>query len=362
MFKLFTPIRIRGTEFRNRAWIAPMCMYQCENKDGVVGDFHIAHLSKFALGGAGLIVAEATGVEPEGRITPWCPGIWNDEQEQAWAHVVRVVHSVGGKIGIQLAHAGRKGSTNRGWPGYTPGTVSIADGGWQTVSSTDEPFPGYDAPRILGTDEVAELVAKFASAAARAQRAGFDCVEIHAAHGYLLHEFLSPLTNQRTDIYGGSAENRARFLVETVAAVRAAVGENYPVLVRVSATDWHPDGLTQEATAQALKWAKAAGADVFDISTGGNIAGVQIPIGPGYQVPVAEYVAEHSGDPIGAVGMITTGKQAEEILNSGEISVVSIGRAALRDPFWPMRAAAELGIRPDYWPASYDRGWFPSEA
>ena len=358
MSKLFTSIRIRETEFRNRAWIAPMCMYMCENKDGVVGDFHIAHLSKWALGGAGLIVAEATGVTPDGRISPWCPGIWNGEQEAAWKRVVEVVHSVGGKIGIQLAHAGRKGSINRGWPGYPGGTLSAENGGWQTVSSTNEAFPGYAAPRSLTTNEVTHMVAKFAEAAVRAQRAGFDCVEIHAAHGYLIHEFLSPLTNQRDDIYGGSPENRARFLVEVVAAVRQALGPHYPVIVRVSATDWHEDGLTQESTAEALKWAKESGADMFDISTGGLIAGVQIPVAPGYQVPVAEYIAEHNGDPVGAVGLITTGKQAEEILQSGEISVISVGRAALRDPFWPMRAAAELGERPDYWPAPYDRGWF----
>jgi len=360
MSKLFTPIRVRDVEFRNRVWIAPMCMYMAENRDGVVGGFHLAHHSKFALGGAGLIIAEATAVSPEGRISPWCPGLWNSEQTEAWGAVVSLVHQLGGKIGIQLAHAGRKGSTNRGWPGYAPGTVAIADGGWQTVSSTDEAFPGYDAPRLLTTDEVAELVSKFAAAAKRAKHAGFDCVEVHAAHGYLLHEFLSPLTNSRTDIYGGSPENRARFLVEVVAAIRAEVGADYPVLVRVSATDWHPDGLTQEATAQALKWAKAAGADVFDVSTGGLVAGVTIPVAPGYQVPVAEYIASHSGDPVSAVGLITTGNQAEEILQAGEIAVISIGRAALRDPFWPMRAAAELGERPEYWHPAYDRGWFPS--
>lgn len=360
MSKLFTPIRIRNVEFRNRVWIAPMCMYMAENRDGVVGSFHLAHLSKFALGGAGLIIAEATGVEPEGRITPWCPGIWNEEQTEAWAAVVALVHDLGGKIGIQLAHAGRKGSTNRGWPGYEVKTLSAAEGGWQTVSSTEEPFPGYAAPRELTTDEVGHLVHKFAAAAARAKRAGFDCVEVHAAHGYLLHEFLSPLTNQRTDIYGGSPENRARFLVEVVAAIRQEVGEDYPVLVRVSATDWHPDGLSEADTAQALKWAKEAGADVFDISTGGNVTGVKIPMVPGYQVPAAEYIAEHSGDPVSAVGLITTGTQAEEILQSSDVAIISIGRAALRDPFWPMRAAAELGERPDYWHPSYDRGWFPT--
>jgi len=359
MSKLFTPIRIRSVEFRNRAWIAPMCIYSCENRDGVVGEFHLAHHGKFAMGGAGLIMAEATGVTPEGRISPWCPGIWNQQQVSAWKTVVDHVHFLGGKIGIQLAHAGRKGSTNRGWPGYEPGSVPESEGGWQTVSSTDDAFPGYDAPRALTTDEVGRLVGKFADAAANAIAAGFDCVEIHAAHGYLLHQFLSPLTNQRDDIYGGSLENRARFLLEVTAAVRERVGNDYPVIVRISATDWVDGGLTKEDSAQALKWAKEAGADLFDISSGALIPGVAIPVGPGYQIPLAEYIAEHNGDPVGGVGLITTGIQAEQILQDGQVAVISIARAALRDPFWPARAAAELGERLDYWPAAYDRGWFP---
>jgi len=360
MSKLFTPIKIRSVEFRNRAWIAPMCIYSCENLDGIVGDFHLAHHSKFALGGAGLIMAEATGVTPEGRISPWCPGIWNHEQQLAWKRVVDLVHECGGKIGIQLAHAGRKGSSARGWPGYAAGTVPISSGGWQTVSSTSEAFTGYDAPRALKVDEIADLVGHWASAARRAVDAGFDCVEVHAAHGYLLHEFISPLTNKRTDIYGGSLENRARFLLEVIAAVRASVGEDYPIIVRVSATDWHPEGLQQEETAQILKWAKEAGADLFDVSTGGLVTGVEIPVAPGYQIPIAEYIAQHNGDPVGGVGLITSGRQAEEILQNTELAVISVARAALRDPFWPARAAAELGERFDYWPPQYDRGWFPS--
>ncbi|MEN9715197.1 MAG: hypothetical protein RJA35_664 [Actinomycetota bacterium] len=360
MSKLFTPIKIRSVEFRNRAWIAPMCIYSCENKDGVVGDFHLAHHSKFAMGGAGLIMAEATGVTAEGRISPWCPGIWNSQQVEAWKKVNHLVHTLGGKIGIQLAHAGRKGSTNRGWPGYAPGTLTVADGGWQTVSSTDEAFPGYDAPRALSTDEVAGIVEAFATGAANAVAAGFDCVEVHAAHGYLIHQFLSPLTNQRDDIYGGSLENRARLLLEVIAAIRKEVGADYPVIVRNSATDWHPDGLTVEDSAQILKWAKEAGADLFDVSTGGLVAGVQIPVAPGYQIPAAEYIAAHNGDPVGGVGLITTGKQAEEILQNGQLAVISVGRAALRDPFWPARAAAELGETLSYWPPQYDRGWFPA--
>ena len=357
MTKLFTPIKLRGTEFRNRIWIAPMCQYACENRDGVVGDFHFVHLTSFAVGGAGLIVAEATGVTPEGRISPWCPGIYNDEQVAAWRRITDSVHSRGGKIALQLAHAGRKGSTNRGWPGYAPGTVAIADGGWESVSSSSEAFPGYDAPRALSTEEIPAVVLAFADAAKRAIAAGFDAVQIHAAHGYLLHQFLSPLTNNRADHFGGSLENRARILLEVVAAVRAAVGSQYPVMVRFSATDYHEDGLTVDQTAQIAKWCDEAGADFFDISSGGLVMGVTIPVGPGYQVPLAEYVAEHSGSPVGAVGMITEAQQAEDILNQNQIAVVSVARAALADPFWPARAAHKLGVQLDYWPKPYFRAW-----
>ncbi|MEY2916137.1 MAG: hypothetical protein RL454_1066 [Actinomycetota bacterium] len=360
MSKLFTPIKIRSQEFRNRVWIAPMCMYSCDDRDGVVGGFHAAHHTKFALGGAGLIIAEATGVTPEGRISPWCPGIWNQQQVMAWKVVVDQVHALGGKIAIQLAHAGRKGSTNRGWPGYEPGTVSLADGGWQTISSTDQAFTGYEAPRRLETEEIPSLVQKFAEAAANAVEAGFDAVEIHAAHGYLLHQFLSPLSNDRDDRYGGNLENRARFLIEVVAAVRHVVGAHYPVLLRISATDWHPDGFSPEEAAQVLKWTGEAGADLLDVSSGGLVTGVDIPVGPGYQIPLAEYIAEHSGEPVAGVGLITTGTQAESILQEGQLSVILIGRAALRDPFWPARAAAELGETIAYWPPQYARGWFPN--
>jgi len=356
--KLFTPIKIRSVEFRNRIWIAPMCMYACENRDGIVGDFHYVHHNTFANGGAGLIIAEATGVTAAGRISPWCPGIYNDEQVAAWKVVTDGVHSRGAKIALQLAHAGRKASTNRGWPGYESGSVAIADGGWQTVSATSKAFPGYAAPRELETEEIPELVAAFAVGARRAVSAGFDAVQIHAAHGYLVHQFLSPITNQRTDRFGGSLENRARLLVEIVAAIRAEVGSHYPVMVRFSATDYREDGLTVDQTAQIAKWCDEAGADFFDISSGGLIPGVHIPVGPGYQVPLAEYVAEHSGSPVGAVGQITDAKQAEAILENGQISVISIARAALANPFWPALAAHQLGEKLGYWPKPYARANF----
>lgn len=355
MAKLFTPIKIRSVDFTNRIWIAPMCQYACENLDGVVGEFHLVHHSSLATGGAGLIVAEATGVTPEGRISPWCPGIWNEAQVAAWKRVTDAVHHRGTKIALQLAHAGRKGSTNRGWPGYEPKTLTEAENGWQTISSTAEPFPGYLPPRELNTAEIPVVIEAFADGAERAIRAGFDAVQIHAAHGYLLHQFLSPLTNQRADNYGGSAENRARILIEVVAAIRAKVGPDYPVMVRFSATDYHEQGLKVDDIAQVAKWCTDAGADFFDISSGALIPNVTIPIGPGYQVPLAEYVAEHSGAPVGAVGMITEAEQAEAILQAGQISVISIARAALGDPFWPARAAHKLGVQTHNWPPQYAR-------
>lgn len=355
MTKLFTPIKIREIEFANRIWIAPMCMYACDNQDGIVGEFHLVHHSTFAAGGAGLIIAEATGVTPEGRISPWCPGIWNEDQVAAWRKITDAVHARGTHIALQLAHAGRKGSANRGWPGYESRTLGLDEGGWQTISATTDAFPGYSAPRELNTAEIPELVKAFADAADRAKRAGFDAVQIHAAHGYLLHQFLSPITNKRQDNYGGNEENRARLLLEVVAAVRARVGEDYPVMVRFSATDYHEDGLKVEHVAQVAKWCSAAGADFYDISSGALIPGVTIPIGPGYQVPLAEYIAEHSGEPVGAVGMITTAEQAEAILQGGQISVISIARAALSDPFWPARAAHKLGTTTHNWPAPYAR-------
>jgi 2,4-dienoyl-CoA reductase-like NADH-dependent reductase (Old Yellow Enzyme family) len=353
--KLFSPIKLRNTEVRNRLWIAPMCQYSCENRDGVPGDWHQVHYPAFSAGGAGLIIVEATAVSPEGRISPWDTGLWNDQQVEGWKRVTDLVHQRGARIAVQLAHAGRKASTYREWSGH--GSVPLEDGGWQSVSSTIEAFPGYDAPRELATREIPDLVQAWIDAATNAVAAGFDAIEVHAAHGYLLHQFLSPLTNQRTDQYGGSLENRARLLLEIVQGMRSAVGSELPIMVRFSATDYKEGGWDQEQTAQVARWSHELGADFFDISSGGLIAGVQIPVGPGYQVPLAEYVAEHNGSPVGAVGQITDAHQAEAILDSGQISVILIGRAALRDPHWPAAAAAVLGQNLDYLPHQYKRAW-----
>ena len=319
-------------------------------------EWHLVHLGARATGGAGIVIVEATAVNPVGRITPWDVGIWNDEQSEAWAYIVDFMHSQGAAVGIQLAHAGRKASIYREWSG--DGSVPIEDGGWQTVSSTTEEFTGYSSPRKLETEEVTEAVADFVSAARRSVDAGFDAIEVHAAHGYLVHQFLSPLTNKRDDKYGGSLENRARFLLEIVAGIRAEVGETLPILVRFSATDYVEGGWDEAQTAEVANWCAAAGADLFDISTGGLVTGVSFPTGPGYQVPIAEYVADRVDQPVAAVGRITEAAQAEAILQDGKVEVIMIGRAELRDPMWPLRAAHELGVEVDYWPKQYKYGKF----
>jgi 2,4-dienoyl-CoA reductase-like NADH-dependent reductase (Old Yellow Enzyme family) len=357
MPKLFEPITLRDLEVKNRIWIAPMCQYSCENKDGVPGSWHEVHLASRAIGGAGLIIVEASAVSPEGRITPWCTGIWNDEQAKAWKKIVDLCHAHGAKMAMQLAHAGRKASNHRESSGV--GTVPLSEGGWETVSSTSQAFGDYDAPRKLSSSEISELVKAFGLAAKRSVDAGFDAVEIHGAHGYLLHQFLSPLSNDRDDEYGGSLVNRARMLMEVIAEVRKSIPETVPVLLRLSATDYAEGGWDQEQTATVSGWATEAGVDLIDVSSGGIITGVKIPSGPGYQVPLAEYVAERISEPVSAVGQITDPHQAEQILQSGKVDVILIARASLRDPYWPLRAAAELGAQVQ-WPDQYSRGKWPS--
>lgn len=320
-------------------------------------DWHLVHLGARAIGGSGLVMAEATAVVPEGRITPWCTGIWNDQQVEAWKRVTAFIHSQGAVSSIQLAHAGRKASTFRAQSGS--GSVPFDQGGWQTVSSTSEAFPGYAAPRELTTEEVDQIPSDFARAAERSIAAGFQSIEIHAAHGYLMHQFLSPLTNRRSDRYGGSLENRARLLLDTVSAVREAISEAVPLFVRFSATDYVDGGWDQAQTNQVASWCHELGADLFDISSGGLVMGVKIPTGPGYQVPLAESVKSESHSPVGAVGQITTGTQAEEILQRGLVDVVLVGREFLRDPQFPLRAAHELGAEIK-WPVQYERGRFPT--
>jgi len=354
---LFSPLTVRDVTFRNRLWVSPMCQYSAEGKDGVPTDWHLVHLGSFARGGAGLVVAEASGVLPEGRITPWCTGIWSDEQTTAWARIVDFIHSQGSAAGIQLAHAGRKGSTHREWSGE--GSVPVPDAGWPTVAPSPIAFPGYAEPRELTADEIRELPTAWAAAARRALDAGFDVLEVHAAHGYLLHEFLSPLSNVRTDEWGGSLENRARLLLDVVRAVRAEAGEQVPVFVRLSATDWaEPEGWTVDDTVAVSAWVHEAGADLVDVSSGGLIAEVRIPTGPSYQVGFASAVRAGAHIPTGAVGQIVGAHQAEDIVAAGEADAVFVGREFLRDPHLPLRMAHELGEDLDYWPLPYTRGTF----
>lgn len=341
---------------RNRLWVSPMCQYTVDERDGVPTDWHLVHLGAFARGGAGLVLAEASGVTPEGRISPHDTGIWNDEQVAAWRRVTDFAHSQGAIIGLQLAHAGRKASVYPEWgmPGRK-GTMPEAEGGWQTVSASDLAFGDYAAPRALTVDEIRDVVDAFVGGARRALDAGFDLVEIHAAHGYLVHQFLSPLSNMRDDAYGGSLENRARLLLEIVRGVRAGVGDDVPVLVRFSATDYVEGGWDEHQTATVAGWAKDAGADLFDISSGGLVTGVHIPSGPGYQVPLAVSVAAGAAVRVSAVGRITDPRQAADIIESGQADAVMLGREMLRDPHFALRAATELGVELDYWPPQYLR-------
>lgn len=354
---LFTPITLRDTTFRNRLWVPAMCQYSAEGLDGMPGAWHLVHLGSFARGGAGAIITEATAVTPDGRISPQDIGIWNDAQRDAFRPIVDFVHGQGAKIGTQLAHAGRKASTPRSWEPQN-GTLGASEHGWPVVGPSAIAFDGYDVPRALSTPEVQTVVDAFVAAAVRAKQAGFDFVELHAAHGYLMHQFLSPLSNARTDQYGGSLENRARIVLDAIRGIRAATGPAFPIVVRFSATDWVEGGWDEHATATVAAWAAEAGADLFDISSGGNAAAASIPVGPGYQVPLAASVRDEAEVRTGAVGLIVTAQQAEDIVASGQSDVVFVGREFLRDPHFALRAAFELGEELPYYPQQYHRAPF----
>ncbi|GAA3649854.1 NADH:flavin oxidoreductase/NADH oxidase [Microbacterium marinilacus] len=363
MSLLFSPLTLRETTFRNRLWVAPMCQYSAE--EGVPNDWHHVHLAQFASGGAGLVVAEATAVVPEGRISPRDTGIWNDDQRDAWRPVVDAIHARGSLAGIQLAHAGRKGST--WWPFATRdglalhGSVPAADGGWTAVAPSAVAYEGFAEPVALDASGIEALVEAFRAATRRALDAGFDVLEVHAAHGYLLHEFLSPLSNRRSDEWGGTLENRARVVVDVVRAVRAEAGEGVPVLVRFSASDAAPGGLEPDDVAQVSRWAVDAGADLIDVSSAGLVAHQQLAVGPGYQVPFAARVRELSDAPVAAVGIITSGVQAEQILRDGDADAIFAAREWLRDPHFGLRAAGELGEAPEsIWPPQYIRAFRPT--
>jgi len=347
---LFEPLTLRDVTFRNRVFVAPMCQYSAV--DGVPQSWHLVHLGGFAVGGAGLVMSEATAVSPEGRISPQDTGIWNDEQLDAWRPITEFIREQGAVPGIQLAHAGRKASTHRPWDGR--GSVPASEGGWQTLGPGPEAFEGYAAPHAMSTADIEKVVTDFAAAARRADAAGFAAVELHAAHGYLLHEFLSPLSNSRTDDYGGDLAGRSRLLVEVVQAVREEWPAGKPLLVRFSGTDWVEGGWSVHDTAEVAGKLQALGVDLVDISSGGGVAGARIPVAPGYQVPLARTVREEAGVPVAAVGLITDARQAEQILAEGSADAVMLGRELLRDPHWPLRAAYELGVEVA-WPKPYER-------
>jgi 2,4-dienoyl-CoA reductase-like NADH-dependent reductase (Old Yellow Enzyme family) len=353
MGQLFTPLTLRGTTFRNRIWVSPMCQYSAV--DGLVNDWHLVHLGARATGGAGLVVAEATAVTPEGRISPADTGIWTDGQAAAWGRVAAFVRGQGAVPGIQLAHAGRKGSTAVPWEGQ--GYVDPVDGGWPTVGPSPIGFGDWPTPKELSEGDVAALVRAFADAAVRADGAGFEVAELHAAHGYLLHEFLSPLSNRRADRYGGGFDGRVRVVVEVVDAVRAVWPDRKPLLLRVSATDWAPGGWDVEQTVELARLLVGHGVDLIDVSSGGLTPEQRVVAGPGYQVPFAHAVREGSGLPTAAVGLITEPAQAEQVLAEGSADAVMLARAVLRDPTWPLRAAHELGVDVE-WPPQYARGSF----
>lgn len=349
--QLFQELKIRDVTLRNRIAVSPMCQYS--STDGFATDWHLVHLGSRAVGGAGLILAEATAVLPEGRISPHDLGLWKDEQIAPLARITGFLREQQTVAGIQLAHAGRKGSVERPWEGT--GWVPESRGGWKPVAPSAIAFDEkYATPSVLDEKGIHAIVQAFAEAARRSREAGFQLIEIHAAHGYLIHEFLSPLTNRRADAYGGSFDNRTRLAREVVTAVRRVWPENLPLFVRISATDWAEGGWDLEQSVELARQLGALGVDLLDCSSGGQIAGAQMPVGPGYQVPFAQAIRQRAGILTGAVGLITSPEQAEAIVRDGQADVVLMAREFLRHPYWPLDAARELQ-HPLAWPAQYLR-------
>lgn len=351
MTHLFSELHLRGTALANRIGVSPMCQYSCS--DGFANEWHYVHLCTRAVGGAGLVLTEAAAVTPEGRISPQDLGVWKEEHFEPLEKITRFIQTQGGTAGIQLAHAGRKGSTHRPWSGH--GAVAPSDGGWQPVAPSLLPFSDtYPTPKELTRAEIQALQHNFAVAAERAVRAGFHVIEVHAAHGYLFHQFLSSLSNRRTDEYGGSLENRSRFLRDTVADIRKMVPERCPLFVRVSATDWVEGGWDIEQSIELARLLKDLGVDLIDCSSGGNTARAEIPVGPGYQTAFAERIRNAAQIATAAIGMITAATQADHVIRTGQADLVLLARELLREPYWPLHAAKELGVTMP-WPAQYLR-------
>jgi len=351
--ELFSSYKLRDVTFKNRIFLSPMCQYSAQN--GVPNDWHMVHLGARAIGGAALIIAEATGITPEGRISVGCLGIWNDIQQDAFKRINAFIKSQGAIPGIQLIHAGRKASTDVSWKGGK--SISKEEGGWETLGPSAVTYSSsYPAPKEMSREDIYDHVDHFVKAAQRSVAAGFEVIELHMAHGYLLHQFLSPISNVRSDEFGGALENRMRFPLMVAKAVREALPENLPLFVRISATDWAEGGWNENESVILCEEFKKIGVDFMDISTGGNVHGVTIPVGPLYQVPFAKLIKAKTGMPTGAVGLITKPSEAEALIANGDVDAVLIGRELLRDPNWPLKAAKTLGADVEI-PPQYSRAF-----
>jgi 2,4-dienoyl-CoA reductase-like NADH-dependent reductase (Old Yellow Enzyme family) len=351
MPSLFDPLIIRGLTLPHRIVVSPMCQYT--SVDGFANDWHLVHLGSRAVGGAALVMTEATAVTAEGRISPYDLGIYEDGHVEMLQRIVRFVHAQGSAAGMQLAHAGRKGSTQRPWDGH--GAVAPSDGGWTPVAPSSAPFSeAFPTPRALQTRDIRDIVGAFRDAALRARSAGFDVLELHGAHRYLIHEFLSPLTNTRTDEYGGTFENRIRFCLEVVDAVREVWPEHFPLWLRISATDWIAGGWDVDDSVELARRVREHGIDLIDCSSGGLALSQQISIGPGYQVPFADRIRREARIATAAVGLITTATQADEVIRQEHADIVLLAREMLRDPYFPLHAAKELGVKLPF-PVQYFR-------
>lgn len=350
MAHLFSPLQIKGVTLKNRIAVSPMCQYSC--MDGFATDWHLVHLGSRAVGGAALVIAEATAVSPEGRITSADLGIWKDDHIAPLQKIAGFIHQQGAVAGIQLAHAGRKASRTEPWNGNL--AIDEKDGGWQTVAPSAISFSGDNMPAALNIEQINAVIIGFKSAAQRAFSAGFKVIEIHAAHGYLINEFLSPLSNTRTDQYGGTFTNRIRLLLEIVAVIREVIPDDFPLFVRISASDWKEGGWTIDNSVALAGILKTSGVDLMDCSSGGLVPDAKIPAAPGYQVPFAETIRKQTGMLTGAVGIIVTPSQAEEIITGGRADMVMMARELLRNPYFPLHAARELN-QEITWPVQYER-------
>jgi 2,4-dienoyl-CoA reductase-like NADH-dependent reductase (Old Yellow Enzyme family) len=351
MSRLFSPLAIRSISFRNRIFVSPMCQYSSDN--GSPTDWHLVHLGSRAVGGAGLVMVEASAVSPAGRITPWDSGMWTSQHAELFSRINQFIKSQGSVPAIQLAHAGRKASTAQPWKGGGP--LAIGSGGWQPIAPSAIAFDTkYPVPREMTEDDIEQLVQQFVDSTKLSLTAGFEVVELHMAHGYLLHEFLSPLSNHRTDQFGGSLANRMRLPLRVASAVRKAWPEHLPLLVRISATDWADGGWDLPQSIEFSKALKQIGVDLIDCSSGGMVPHAKVPVGPNYQVPFAEAIRRDARIATGAVGLITEAHQAEKIIAENQADVVLLARELLRDPYWPLHAAKVLGADVK-WPEQYER-------